>query len=129
MTRFAITWLMAVIVAALGLFYVSHRVELLESELNREQRAIVQHQEAIHVLEAEWSYLNRPERIADLARRHLALIPLSADRVVSIQDLPQRPEPGTESSVPGLPSTRSAVKAISPALASTAAGASERATP
>ena len=129
MTRFAMTWLMAVIVAALGLFYVSHRVELLEGELTREQRAIVEHQEAIHVLKAEWSYLNRPERIADLARRHLALIPLSADHVVSIQDLPQRLEPGTESSVPGLPSTRSAVEPISPALASTATGASVRAAP
>ena len=129
MTRFAMTWLMAVIVAALGLFYVSHRVELLEGELTREQRAIVEHQEAIHVLKAEWSYLNRPERIADLARRHLALIPLSADRVVSIQDLPQRLEPGTESSVPGLPSTGSAVEPISPAPARTAAGANMSAAP
>ena len=129
MTRFAMTWLMAVIVAALGLFYVSHRVELLEGELTREQRAIVEHQEAIHVLKAEWSYLNRPERIADLARRHLALIPLSADHVVSIQDLPQRLEPGTESSVPGLPSTGSAVEPISPAPARTAAGANMSAAP
>ena len=129
MTRFAITWLMAVIVAALGLFYVSHRVELLEGELTREQRAIVQHQEAIHVLEAEWSFLNRPERIADLARRHLALIPLSADRVVSIQDLPQRLEPGIEISVPGLLSTGSATEPIPSALAGTAAEASVKATP
>lgn len=129
MTRFAITWLIAVTVAALGLFHVSHQVEQLKNELIREQRSILRDQETIHVLEAEWSYLNRPERIADLARRHLALIPLSADRVVSIQDLPQRLEPGTESSVPGLPSTRSAIDAISPALASTAARASVRATP
>ena len=56
---------------------------------------------AIHVLEAEWSYLNRPERISLLAERFLALAPLSADHVVSINDLPQRPEPGDTDEVPG----------------------------
>ena len=104
MTRFVITWLATVTVGAIGLFYVSHQVEQLEDQLAREDRAILRHQEAIHVLRAEWTYLNRPERIADLARRYLALAPLSADRVVGIQDLPQRPEPGDGLSDPGLPS-------------------------
>ncbi len=104
MTRFVITWLAAVTVGAIGLFYVSHQVEQLEDQLAREDRAILRHQEAIHVLRAEWSYLNRPERIADLARRYLALAPLSADRVIGIQDLPQRPESGDDLFDPGLPS-------------------------
>ena len=111
MTRFVITWLAAVTLGAIGLFYVSHRVELLEDRLAREDRAILRHQEVIHVLRAEWTYLNRPERIADLARRYLALAPLSADRVVDIQDLPQRPEPGDGLSDPGFPSLEASLEA------------------
>lgn len=103
MTRFAVTWMFVVTCAALAVFYVSQTVERLERELAVQQRTILQHQEAIHVLEAEWSYLNRPERISLLAERFLALAPLSADHVVGINDLPQRLEPGDNDEVPGLP--------------------------
>ncbi len=103
MTRFAVTWMFVVTCAALAVFYVSQTVAHLERELAFQQRTILQHQEAIHVLEAEWSYLNRPERISLLAERFLALAPLSADHVVSLNDLPQRPEPGDTDEVPGLP--------------------------
>ena len=122
MTRFAITWLIAVTIAALGLFHVSHRVEQLENELIREQRSILQEREAIQVLEAEWSYLNRPERIADLAKRHLALVPLSADHMVSIHDLPKRQEPGAENPVPGLHSMETILQSITPTLTSSRTG-------
>ena len=103
MTRFAVTWMFVVTCAALAVFYVSQTVEGLERELALQQRTILQQQEAIHVLEAEWSYLNRPERISLLAERFLALAPLSADHVVSIKDLPQRLEPGDNDQVPGAP--------------------------
>ena len=94
MIRFAVTWVFVVTCAALAVSHVSQTVERLEAELAEQQRAILQHQEAIHVLEAEWSYLNRPERISLLAERYLALAPLSADDVVGLDDLPQRLEPG-----------------------------------
>ena len=103
MTRFAVTWMFVVTCAALAVFYVSQTVEQLESKLAVQQQTILQHQEAIHVLEAEWSYLNRPERISLLAERFLALAPLSADHVVGIKDLPQRLEPGDNDESPGLP--------------------------
>ena len=103
MTRFAVTWLFVVTCAALAVFYVSQTVEGLERELALQQQTILKQQEAIHVLEAEWSYLNRPERISVLAERFLALAPLSADHVVGIKDLPQRLEPGDAEQVPGLP--------------------------
>ncbi len=118
MTRFAASWLIAVTVGALALFYVSHTVERLEEGLAREQHAILQHQEAIHVLEAEWSYLNQPRRIADLAQRYLALAPLSADHVVGIKDLPQRLELGNDDVVPGVPPPSPAVTPAQPTLAS-----------
>ena len=78
--------------AALFLFHVKHQVRGLEAELADVQRANLAHREAIHVLNSEWSYLNQPARIADLARRHLGLRPIPADRIVHLADLPPRPE-------------------------------------
>ena len=126
MTRFAVTWMFVVTCAALAVFYVSQTVEHLERELALQQRTILQHQEAIHVLEAEWSYLNRPERISLLAERFLALAPLSADHVVGIDDLPQRLEPGDDDAVPGLPVADGDGPAAQATLASMRSGASMR---
>jgi hypothetical protein len=71
-------------------FYVSDDVANLEKELQAVERAILEEQRAIHVMTAEWSYLNRPARIADLAERHLNLTPIGARRMVGLEDLPAR---------------------------------------
>lgn len=97
----AMFWIAAVVVAALGLFQVKYEVQRLEDDLRLEHRAILDHQEAIHVLKAEWSYLNRPARLADLATRHLGLQLMSIEQVVSIEDLPRRLEAQPETLIPG----------------------------
>ena len=93
MSRFVVViWLIAIVVGALGLFHVKYQVQRLEAELDLAQRSILHRQEAIHILKAEWSYLNRPARLSDLAERHLGLAPLDSSRLVRIDDLPQRSE-------------------------------------
>jgi len=77
-------------VAALFLFAVKQEVRQMEDELRATHRNILAQQEAIQVLETEWSYLNQPARIADLAKRHLGLRPISAARIVSLDELPFR---------------------------------------
>jgi hypothetical protein len=69
-------------------------VRTLEQEIAETQRDILRDQEAVHVLEAEWSYLNSPARIAALAERHLGLAPIPAERVVGFEDLPLPGAPG-----------------------------------
>jgi cell division protein FtsL len=76
--------------AAVFLFHIKHQVRLLESELADTHAAILRHQEAIQVLASEWSYLNQPARLADLAERHLDYAPISAERIVRFDDLPVR---------------------------------------
>ena len=94
MTRLAgIALLVGAAATVLFLFLLKDDVRALEADLEATQRRIVAHQEAIHVLRTEWSYLNQPARIADLARRHLGLGPLPAERVVRLDDLPDRPLP------------------------------------
>jgi len=89
MKRFVIVcWLIAGSVTALILFQIKQEVRVLEDEIAVTQHSILEDQEAVHVLEAEWSYLNSPARIAALAERHLGLAPIPAERVVGFEDLP-----------------------------------------
>ena len=99
----AMFWLAAVAVAAIGLFHVKYEVQRLESELKLEHRAILEDQEAVHVLKAEWSFLNRPGRLTDLASRHLGMAPLAPAQIVQIENLPLRQAPAEEHPVPLLP--------------------------
>ena len=97
-----------------GLFQVKYEVQRLESELHQLNGVILTEQRQIHVLEAEWSYLNRPERLSALARRYLDLVPMDAGHAGVITDLPMR-KPTTSPS----PTTRRRVIARATALSLT----------
>jgi cell division protein FtsL len=104
MKRFVILcWLVAASATALILFQIKQEVRGLEDEIAATQREILRDQEAVHVLEAEWSYLNSPARIAALAERHLGLAPIPAERVVGFDDLPLpgAPEDAPHDALPG----------------------------
>ncbi|MGH6932477.1 MAG: cell division protein FtsL [Dongiaceae bacterium] len=89
-TRGTMIWIALSIVAGVALFEVTYRVQALEEELAKVNREIVQEREALHVLRAEWSYLNEPGRLSELARRHLDLAPLQASQMTQIDNLPYR---------------------------------------
>jgi cell division protein FtsL len=91
MTRVAGTlFFLTAAVAALFLFHIKQEVRELEEELGISHRNILRHQEAIQVLRTEWSYLNRPARIAELAERHLDMQPLVARQFVGFEEIPYR---------------------------------------
>ncbi len=92
----AVGWLLSATAALLILFQIKQDVQQLEEQLTAANRQILREQESLHVLEAEWSYLNRPERIAQLARQHLGMGPLSPAQIVDFADLPPRGLPGDE---------------------------------
>jgi hypothetical protein len=75
-----------------------HRVKAQGQEFASLKAEIAREAEAIRVLKAEWSSLNQPERLQDLARRHLALSPTGAAQIVVLTSLPVKGEafaPGT----------------------------------
>jgi len=76
--------------AALFLFHIKQEVREMEEELGIAQNNILRHQEAIQVLRTEWSYLNRPARIAELAERHLDMQQLTARQFVGFGEVPFR---------------------------------------
>lgn len=85
---------------ASGLYLVEHEVQGLERRLARLNAELLASQQAIQVLKAEWSYLNQPDRLQDLAARHAArlqLAPLDPTQVVAgFAELPARPAPAAE---------------------------------
>lgn len=58
---------------SVGLFRITYQVDALEKDLKAITQDIRQEQETIHILEAEWSYLNDPNRLADLTKRYLEM--------------------------------------------------------
>ncbi len=69
-------WMAAAIGVGLLLYNVKHEVQGLEQQLARTNRAIETTHERIHVLHAEWSLLNDPERLRALSERHLDIVPM-----------------------------------------------------
>ncbi|HOO51546.1 MAG TPA: hypothetical protein PLK94_09705 [Alphaproteobacteria bacterium] len=62
--------LMAVI-SGVSLFWVSQQVQILERQQRILKQQVVSEKEGIRVLNAEWDYLNRPERLEYLSKKYL----------------------------------------------------------
>jgi len=88
--RATVFWSVLAALVGFGLFHVKYQVQTLEDRLAKVNRAIVREQEQIHVLRAEWSYLDRPERIEQLAQKYLELAPPKASQIGTIAQLPMR---------------------------------------
>ncbi|MEE8333200.1 MAG: hypothetical protein V3R85_05065 [Alphaproteobacteria bacterium] len=89
--RATLLWMLLAIGAGLSLFVLKYEVHEMEERLETIHHQTVQDLESLHVLRAEWSYLNQPARLEALARRLLALRPVEATQSVSIRDVPLRP--------------------------------------
>jgi cell division protein FtsL len=97
--RGIVVWASILGVASMGLYHVKYRVQGLEHQLTAARSALETEQAAIHVLEAEWAYLNRPERLQALAERHLAMTPVTAGQIVDLDRLPYRGRDGDAAAV------------------------------
>src|SRR5205085_8710239 len=95
MIRFAsLLWLALVAVTGFATFKVKYAVQDIEEELNKVRRQTIAEQQEIHVLRAEWTALNQPERLADLNRRFLSLAAVAPKQLQrKIEDIPLRPVP------------------------------------
>lgn len=85
-------WLLLVAVICFGLFLAKYEVQSLEDELLALNRVILEREEELHVLKAEWALLSRPERIQRLSERHLDLQPVTARRIATRAELGARLE-------------------------------------
>ncbi len=83
-----ILWIGLPAIMTIALLLVSYEVKQLENQLvNIESQRMAQ-QEEIHVLHAEWSYLNEPKRLAIRAENYLSLRPISPEQIIVGPDVP-----------------------------------------
>lgn len=91
-----IIWLSLIAVASAIVFHVSYRVQSLEDALNAMNRSIEFERESIRILNAEWAYLTRPDRLQALADAHTDLTALRPEQMIhSVQEIPE-PLPNSE---------------------------------
>ena len=86
-----IFWIVLAAVTGTGLFQLKHVVQDMDEELARLNRQILAEHQNIHVLRAEWSRHNQPQRLQQFAQRHLDLEPMKPAQIARLSDLPRRP--------------------------------------
>ena len=82
----------AVVLASLGttLYQVKTGIDERQAELRRLQANIAITQRNIAVLEAEWAFLSRPDRVMNLSTSLLGMKPISRDRILPLDAIPMR---------------------------------------
>jgi hypothetical protein len=85
--------LVSLIVAAgagLHLYQVKHSVSMLDRELREVNRQTEVVRERTQILRAEWALLNEPDRLRQVAQRHLALEPMAPAQFIREAELDRR---------------------------------------
>lgn len=73
-----------------ALYMVKYNYDSRHDELARIEAEIRHERQQAAILNAEWSYLTRPQRILNLSTNLLSLQPISTDRVVPLEAIPFR---------------------------------------
>ena len=72
-----------VVALSFVIYEQKYESEALVIRVTELKQSIKDERDAVAVLRAEWSHLNRPERIERLARKHLGLRPLKAKQLLT----------------------------------------------
>ena len=87
-----LTWLALTVAVGAGLYMLKYKVQDLEHDLVAKQAQIQRDRSAIRVLQAEWTYLNDPNRLRRLSEEYLGFQAASPQNVTSLDALPMRDE-------------------------------------
>jgi len=81
-------WMFVIVVASFMLYKVKYQVQALKDEVAATGRELEHEREALHVVNAEWAYLNRPERLQKLASKYLATTELTVSQIAEVEEIP-----------------------------------------
>jgi hypothetical protein len=101
MTKLSVMfWLGLVLTSLFAMFAVKYGVQNLEDQLAHVRKQTIAEEQETRVLNAEWTYLNQPERLADLNRRFVQLVPITPRQLQQrVEDIPLRPPVETPDAV------------------------------
>ena len=91
MLRFInICLVLGLVALACVIYHVKYQARGLDVDIKALNGQIDEERDAIAVLRAEWSLLNRPERIERLAQKHLKLAPAKPVQIVTLDKVTDR---------------------------------------
>ncbi|HEU0018532.1 MAG TPA: hypothetical protein VFQ31_09290 [Methyloceanibacter sp.] len=125
MLRFVnICMVLALVALAYVIYEGKYEARALDEDIGGLRKKIEMERDAVAVLRAEWSLLNRPERIERLAKKHLKLNPARPQQLVTIEtvsdsDFERVRMEATDDSLPAGSAPPSKVKSVAmPGVAS-----------
>ncbi len=83
MRRGFIFWSALLLVAFIGIYQLKYQVRELRRDTISLRTEVEEEYRSLHILRAEWAYLTRPERLAQLNERHLKLEKLKPGQLMS----------------------------------------------
>lgn len=87
-TAVTVLWVTLTCVICFGSFILKNQVHDLELELSKINQSIQKDVKSIHVLKAEWSHLNNPQRLRHLAQQHISLNKIRSEQIINYSALP-----------------------------------------
>ncbi len=91
MLRFVnICLVLALVALAYVIYQVKYEARALDEEIASLNKEIDSERDSLAVLRAEWSLLNRPERIERLAEKYLKLGPIQPRQLVTLDNVTDR---------------------------------------
>lgn len=90
MARLFMIWLLLISVAGYGVYHLKYEVRKLENQLTKLNRQILEDQEEIHALKAEWTHLNQPKMLEAAAVTHLQMEPIRGRQFATVDIVPMR---------------------------------------
>ena len=112
--------LAALVLAAADVYKLKYESTLQAEKVSKLRADVRREQDAIASLRAEWSKLDRPDRLQELARRHLTLKPVDARQFDTLDRLPERPvelvPPGTADPIGAVIETFGDIEALTGSL-------------
>ena len=66
------------------LFKVKHEVVEIEQKISKTTQQIRREKENMHILKAEWSHLNEPQRLKSLAQKFLDITPMKTEQILAV---------------------------------------------
>src|SRR5512135_958459 len=116
MLRFVnICLVLGLVALAYVIYQVKYEARALDEEIASLGKEIDTERDSLAVLRAEWSLLNRPERIERLAQKYLKLAPIQSRQLVTLDSVTDR----------DFTRPRLEVAATTPASATTGQGAKQ----
>lgn len=68
--------------AIFGLFQIKFKVQHLNAEMKELRKQLSSENELVHVLKAEWAYLNQPDRLQRLSKKFLEVGEIKSDQII-----------------------------------------------